>query len=45
MTVKALSTTKKIKLINKRKFTAIAIDKNAETFVIHIATLLATPTM
>ena len=43
MIVEALSTIKKINLINKRKFTTVAIDKNAEIFVIHIVTLSATP--
>lgn len=32
---------KKVELINKHKFIDIALDKNANTFVIHIATLEA----
>ena len=40
-TVEALPTTKKVELINKRKFAAIALDKNAKTFVVYVATLSA----
>ena len=36
-TAKALPTTKQIKLINKKKFAKTALDKNLETFVIHMA--------
>lgn len=39
--VKILPTTSWIKLINKRKFTKIVLDKNSETFVIYIPTLEA----
>ena len=39
--------TKKMELINKREFIALALNKNTETFVIYVATLLAalTPAM
>lgn len=39
ITTKALLTTKKVKLINKREFAATDIDKNSETFVIHVIVL------
>lgn len=38
----ALSTTKRVELINKRKFAAASLDKKVETFVVYIAALLAT---
>ena len=45
ITAEVLPTTKRIKLINKRKFAAAALDENVKTFVVHIVTLSATPTM
>lgn len=41
MTTEALPIIKKVELINKTNFAAIALDKNKEIYVIHIATLLA----
>ena len=38
-TVKTLSTTRRIKLVGKKKFAAVALDLESETFVIHIASL------
>ena len=37
--VKALSTTKQVELIDKEEFIKTALDKNFETFVMHVATL------
>ena len=34
---KTLLTTKRMELINKKKFTKVALDKNSETFVVHVA--------
>lgn len=39
ITTEALPTTKQIKLINKHKFAKTTLDKNSETFVIHIVFL------
>ena len=39
----ALPNTSQIKLINKREFAVAALDKNSETFVVHIAALEAMP--
>lgn len=36
-----LTIIKKIELINKKKFTAAALSKKAETFVVHLAPLEA----
>ncbi len=36
-TTEALSTTSRVKLIDKREFVKAALDKNSETFVIHVA--------
>ena len=36
---KALSTIKRIELINKKKFAKAALDKNVEVFVMHITSL------
>ena len=38
-TAKALPTTRRVELIDKRHFAKAALDKNSETFVIHIAAL------
>lgn len=43
--VEALSTTKKVEFINKNKLSALILDKNKETFVIYITTLLIAPKM
>ena len=40
---KALPTTSRIKLIDKREFTKVALDENSETFVIYVAALEAEP--
>lgn len=40
-TLEILSTTKKIELINKRKFAITALDKNAKTFMVYVTILLA----
>ena len=45
MIAEALSITKTIELIDKREFAAVAIDKNAKTFVVHVASLSIAPTM
>lgn len=39
--VKTLLITKRVELINKTKFAKAALDKNFETFVMHIAALEA----
>ena len=38
-TAKALPTTKRVELINKKEFAKVALDEKSETFVIHIASL------
>ena len=38
--IKALSTTKRIKIINKKEFVKVALDKNIEVFVMHLTFLL-----
>ena len=38
-TAKALSTTRKVELIDKHDFIKAALDKNYQTFVVHVATL------
>lgn len=38
-TAEALPITKKVDLIDKRKFAAVALDENAETFVMYVAVL------
>lgn len=43
-TEKALPTTSRIKLINKKEYAKAALDKNSEIFVVHIAALVATRT-
>ena len=40
---KALPTTKRVELIDKKEFAKAALDKNFETFVIHIASLNLVP--
>lgn len=45
MTAKLFLTTKKIELINKREFAAIALDKIVEIFVVYITTLTAALTI
>lgn len=40
-TTKALSTTNKVKLIDKRKFVKAILDKYLETFVIYVVSLEA----
>ncbi len=39
---KALPTTSRVKLINKREFVKAALDENSETFMVYVATLEAT---
>ena len=41
----ALPITKLVELINKREFAKAALNKNSETFVIHIATLEVSTTI
>ena len=43
ITVEALSTTKRVELINKNEFAKAALDEKSETFVIHVASLNLTP--
>ena len=42
-TAEALSTTKRVELINKKEFAKAALDKKSETFVVHVASLNLTP--
>lgn len=44
-TAKALPTTSRIKLINKKEFTKAALDTNSKTFVIYIVALEIPTTM
>lgn len=37
-----LSTTKRVELIDKSKFAAITINKNSQTYIVHVITLSAT---
>ena len=39
---KALLTTKRIEIINKKEFTKATLDKNVKTFVIHVKSLSLT---
>lgn len=38
-TIKALPTISAVKLIKKKEFAKVALDKNSDTFVVYIATL------
>ena len=40
-TAKALPTTKRVELIDKKEFVKAALNENSETFVVHVATLEA----
>ena len=40
-TAKALPTTKRVELIDKKKFVKAALDENSETFLVHVAALEA----
>ena len=42
-TAKALLTTKRVGLINKKEFAKTELDENFETFVVHVASLRSTP--
>ena len=42
-TAKALPTTKRVELIDKKEFAKAALDENSETFVVHVASLNLTP--
>ena len=42
-TAKALPTTKRVELINKKEFAKAALDEKSETFVVHVASLNLTP--
>ena len=42
-TAEALSTTKRVKLINKKEFAKAALDENSETFVVYITSLSSIP--
>ena len=42
-TAEALPTTKRVELINKKKFAKAALDENSETFVVHVASLNLVP--
>ena len=44
-TAKTLPTIKRVELIDKREFAAATLDKNAEMFVIYVATLSMAPKM
>ena len=39
ITAEALSTAKRVELINKKEFAKAALDENSETFVVHVASL------
>ena len=39
----ALSTTKRVELINKKQFAKTALDEKSKTFVVHIVTLRVSP--
>ncbi len=41
ITTEVLLNTKRMELINKKKFATAALDKNAETFIVYITTLSA----
>ena len=45
MATEVLSTTKKVEIIDKRKFAAAALNADNKTFVVHIAALAETTTM
>ena len=42
-TAKALPTTKRVELVNKKKFAKAALDENSKTFVMHVASLNLIP--
>ena len=42
-TAKALPTTKRVELIDKKEFAKAALDENSETFVVHVASLNLVP--
>ena len=42
-TAKALPTTKRVELINKKEFAKTALDENSETFVVHVASFNLLP--
>ena len=42
-TAEALPTTKRVELTDKKEFAKAALDKNFETFVIHVASFNLTP--
>ena len=42
-TAKALQTTKRVELINKKEFAKAALDEKSETFVVHVTALNLTP--
>ena len=41
-TAKALPTTMRVELMNKKEFAKVALDKNSETFVVHVTSLSST---
>ena len=45
MTAKALPTTKRVEIINKKKFAAASLNADDEIFVVHIATLAEATTI
>ena len=40
-TKEALSTTRRVKLVDKKEFPATALDSESETFVVHVASLIS----
>ena len=42
-TAKGLLNTKRVKLIDKKKFAKAALDKNSKTFVVYVASFNSTP--
>lgn len=42
-TTEALPSTKRVKLIDRKNFTTVALDENKETFIVYVVTLSAGP--
>ena len=45
LSAEPLPTTKRLKLINKQEFAVAALDKEHETFMVHVAAILETTTV
>lgn len=44
-TAQTLSTTNQVKIIDKKKFARVAIDKNFKTFIVHMSVLQVTESL